>query len=501
MSDNQKRARTDLPVDVDGGDTTSSQQRQPQPSSKLLDEILRKEGLTKAEFFDTIWQKEAKVFAYSKSTPRSVPLASESGAVTWNDELMQQQPLDEIVRQSWNILSDLLQTANEEQLTHIINSNPSSDFQRPIIFQNLAPQDPERIQSTYGNSLFHPYLDGNSIVLNHGDLLSPWIAAMCQDLQNSFPHAYANCYITPPNSQTAPPHADDRDVLIFQVVGSKNWKVYSKIPIPYPYPHEQVGKEGLEVPPDVLKGPLGISTTLYPGDVLYMPRGFVHEASCSEQHNSFHITVALATHDWTLAGIFSLATQQLLTTPATPQSLEYRKSLLPTCTDPSVLQTHVDDVFDLLKERITGESILQNLSSKMENHNRRAFTERMRRIHKARFPITVSENAHPIDCVGPNAAGRVTFQSVIRAATPEEKARVVENAFTTNGEPRGLNVREAIGDSIATIVSGIKLNPTQSFRVVELRSLLSEQPNPLVCDLTLLCLVKRCVELGAVAVV
>lgn len=98
-----------------------------------------------------------------------------------------------------------------------------------------------------------------------------------------------------------------------------------------PYPSEQVGKDHLEVPCEVLDsqntrmlqtlraGPtlLGLWKTLllkrtwehdnkpkrgswvfmfWPGDVLYVPRGFVHEAKTSSL-SSLHLTVAIPTFE------------------------------------------------------------------------------------------------------------------------------------------------------------------------------------------------------------
>ena len=41
---------------------------------------------------------------------------------------------------------------------------------------------------------FAAYLDGCSVVINHADGQSPWLAALCDDLQQggTFPHACAN---------------------------------------------------------------------------------------------------------------------------------------------------------------------------------------------------------------------------------------------------------------------------------------------------------------------
>jgi ribosomal protein L16 Arg81 hydroxylase len=461
-------------------------------SSQALNSIL-KNKMTQAEFFNEAWQQKAVVFPFSGTRHPDSSSITGGGDGRWNEDRMQEAVLEEIVHQGWHILTQILEQPRPEQ-----SSSSEVESQTPLIFQNRDLQHPDKIRSMYGHSLFTPYLDGCSVVLNHADLLSPWIAALCENLQKSFPHAYANCYLTPPGSQAVPPHADDRDVFVLQLVGSKSWRVYGTVPVPYPYPDEQVGKEGIPVPPSVLEGPLSLATTLEPGDCLYMPRGYVHEAHCQEKL-SFHITIALATHDWTLAGIISAATKHILT-----RVVDYRKSILPTHSDPKVLQAQVDSAMTMIQERVTAESILSNLHSKLDKHNRRAFSLRMKCIHEARFPPVVAATtrmtttvATAYSNVGPLAAEKTTFTTVIRAATAEERAHI---ASAMNSEPRGLNVREEMADSIMGIISKIKVDPTIRIRVIDLRSLDPAPANPLVCDLTLLSLAKRCVELGALAV-
>ena len=58
-----------------------------------------------------------------------------------------------------------------------------------------------------------------------------------------------------------------------------------------PYPSEQVGKDGLLVPEQTLSRP-SLRLTLRAGDVLYLPRGLVHEAR-TQQQASLHVTVAV----------------------------------------------------------------------------------------------------------------------------------------------------------------------------------------------------------------
>ena len=52
-----------------------------------------------------------------------------------------------------------------------------------------------------------------------------------------------------------------------------------------------------------------VETTLKRGDVLYVPRGFVHAATCGEEP-SLHATVAVATYDWTWAKLCASAAEE-----------------------------------------------------------------------------------------------------------------------------------------------------------------------------------------------
>jgi ribosomal protein L16 Arg81 hydroxylase len=592
LNNNNSDGSHPQPEHLPGTSTTSNVENKPIESLVLQSILLTSHRSTCEEFFERIWQNQPYLMKKNvfqkedgscaiggQAFPRPPIEASTGGNGVWRDDKMKTTPWDEMVYQGWTILSSILETASSGSVgtTTTTMQGPHDDDEVPLVLRNLEVLPREDILALYGTSLFSSYLDGCSIVLNHADLLSPYIAALCEDLQHSFPHAYANSYLTPPNSQTVPPHADDRDVLIFQLVGSKDWQVYETIPVVYPYPHEQVGKGGVPVPPEVLDGPVTLSVRLEPGDVLYMPRGMVHQARSTPDCPSFHITVALATHDWTLAGNLGRAIQRRLTTV-----VDYRRSLLPmtsiataAASPVDMLQKKIDAILEGIRQEITATSILSDISERIESHNRRAFTRRASSIHKARIEAmdqydngsnssnsssaTTSDNErnvrqvrqrksnyskkevdhHPsdsvMDCiVGPIAAKTVTYRTMIRAATVEERAYAQNKLMTSSSPPstscggigmmhppttstnttpqqqqqqqqqhqppRGLNVREEIGDSIMEIISKVKADATQSYSVVELKRLMVGHYTVLVCDLSLLCLTKRAVELGAFAI-
>ena len=85
-----------------------------------------------------------------------------------------------------------------------------------------------------------------------------------------------NSYLTPPGgAQGLAPHWDDVDVWVVQVEGRKHWTVY-----------ERRGENTDAVAPSgdlargsrFVSGRVELEAVLSPGDVLYIPRGTVHQA-------------------------------------------------------------------------------------------------------------------------------------------------------------------------------------------------------------------------------
>lgn len=503
-------------------------------SSAVLESVVGRNNMRIPDFFDKAWQQTPILFQSGKMANMAAlpPPPSSGGYGKWREGPMDSGDLwNEMVHQGWSILSNLLERS-EARLRAVHQQDPipidgggssdDSDAELPILFRNQQPIPPEEV----GHSLFAAYLDGCSVVVNHADLQNPHIAALCLDLQRSFPHAYANVYCTPPGSQAVPAHADDRDVLVFQLVGRKIWTVYQNVPIPFPYPHEQVGKDGLVVPRAVLEGPtvkFPEDGCLYPGDVLYLPRGMVHRARAQPDALSMHITVALATHDWTLAENLGRAVQRRLQrvvehrTSLLPLPSSYMSSTLPSPTtkvreeEVNRIQTMIDQIVDNVRREVTARAMLEEMTTRIENHNRRAYPLRMKLIHRARVATLEAATTTTINQKGvymdPSVAKTVTFTSLIRAATPVERQKVINHSdgstpIPTSNAPvgRGLQVREDVADGIMEIIAHVKAHPTHSYCVADLLHLMA-QPNPMICDLTLLSMVKRAVELGAFVVV
>ena len=145
------------------------------------------------------------------------------------------------------------------------------------------------------------------------------VATLVRELRAVVPHVFCNMYLTPPHARAVDAHADDRDVVVIQLKGRKRWRVQLKDPpVPFPVTDEQVGKGGREVPDGTLRAAdpsCTLTATLEEGDVLYIPRGFVHEAATGDDAPSLHLTLAVPTHDWSWAATASRVLEQLKQAP------------------------------------------------------------------------------------------------------------------------------------------------------------------------------------------
>ncbi|KAJ8309443.1 hypothetical protein KUTeg_014317 [Tegillarca granosa] len=97
----------------------------------------------------------------------------------------------------------------------------------------------------------------------------------------------ANVYLTPAGTQGFAPHFDDIEAFILQLEGKKHWRLYSPRTDSETLPRYSSGNfkdEGLGEPI--------LEVTLEPGDLLYFPRGTIHQGRTLEDNHSLHITVS-----------------------------------------------------------------------------------------------------------------------------------------------------------------------------------------------------------------
>jgi ribosomal protein L16 Arg81 hydroxylase len=132
---------------------------------------------------------------------------------------------------------------------------------------------------------------GATIVLQGLHLHHAPLARFARELEQDLGHsAQVNAYYTPRAAQGLPVHHDTHDVVCLQVAGEKRWLVYE--------PALELPLKGQRYRPE-LGGPSEpvLDVTLGPGDTLYLPRGWLHQALTSES-DSLHLTVGLSTYTW-----------------------------------------------------------------------------------------------------------------------------------------------------------------------------------------------------------
>lgn len=117
------------------------------------------------------------------------------------------------------------------------------------------------------------------------------LRAFCNALHELLGHpTQTNLYLTPADAQGFSPHYDSHDVFVLQVHGSKLWKIYEST-IELPDKALAFEKEGF-VPGRVID-----EFVLEQGDLLYIPRGLVHDAYTTDS-SSLHITLGLLGYTW-----------------------------------------------------------------------------------------------------------------------------------------------------------------------------------------------------------
>jgi lysine-specific demethylase/histidyl-hydroxylase NO66 len=129
--------------------------------------------------------------------------------------------------------------------------------------------------------IFEEFRAGATIVFQglHRSCLP--LTRFCRALELDLSHAVqANAYVTPAGSRGLGVHYDTHDVFVLQLAGSKAWSIYPPV-LEDPLPSQPWKGTAADAGEPIM------SVELQAGDVLYVPRGFLHSARAQE---------ALSTH-------------------------------------------------------------------------------------------------------------------------------------------------------------------------------------------------------------
>ncbi|RNF18893.1 lysine-specific demethylase NO66 [Trypanosoma cruzi] len=218
-------------------------------------------GKTQKEFFRHYFEKRPLHFSHGAAT-HFTEVQDGLPAVKWSTELMLQLTAEKSLSYTTDInivRFDAVQKkrvpfrsegiVTEKEMKHSMRKGWSVRFLRP-----------------------HEYIVENSAVLA---MLEEVFACSCG----------LNSYWTPANSQGFAPHYDDVDVFLLQLEGEKEWRLYDppeRVDVLSRHSSEDYNPEELPKPTQIFR--------LVPGDVLYMPRGTVHQGRTYNHAHSLHVT-------------------------------------------------------------------------------------------------------------------------------------------------------------------------------------------------------------------
>ncbi|EHB13945.1 MYC-induced nuclear antigen [Heterocephalus glaber] len=167
----------------------------------------------------------------------------------------------------------------------------------------------------------------------------------------------SNVYITPAGSQGLPPHYDDVEVFILQLEGEKHWRLYPPtVALACEYSVEYEARLGAPTHEFMLK----------PGDLLYFPRGTIHQADTPPGlAHSTHVTISTyQNNSW---GDFLLDTISGLVFDTAKEDVELRSGIprqLLMQVETSGVATRLSSFLRTLADRLEGTKEL--LSSDMK---------------------------------------------------------------------------------------------------------------------------------------
>jgi ribosomal protein L16 Arg81 hydroxylase len=142
-------------------------------------------------------------------------------------------------------------------------------------------------------ALWRAFDDGATLVLQAlhrtWEPVADLVAALGAELGHP---VQANAYVTPPQNRGFDAHYDVHDVFVLQIQGTKRWLVHEPV---FPDPlRDQPWTDHRAAVAEAARGEPAVDAVLEPGDVLYLPRGWLHSAR-AQGEPTVHLTLGVHT--------------------------------------------------------------------------------------------------------------------------------------------------------------------------------------------------------------
>jgi ribosomal protein L16 Arg81 hydroxylase len=188
--------------------------------------------------------------------------------------------------QRMNALLAIRSHWTEANIKLIINSRP---VYPSLYFEDVeTPEGPvKRASAAKVGALL---ASGASLVANSVEDVSPEIRAVGSALAEQFSgKAGANIYCSFEGVQAFASHCDLHEVFAIQCEGEKSWNIYENRALA---PVQPLLGDDAQAIIDSVKGKVAMQVRMQPGDLLYIPRGYYHDALASRAA-SLHVTLAV----------------------------------------------------------------------------------------------------------------------------------------------------------------------------------------------------------------
>ena len=140
--------------------------------------------------------------------------------------------------------------------------------------------------------IFTEYMSGATVTLPGLHRTWPPLGRLCTRLESELDHSvHTNAYLTPPRASGFTPHYDTHEVFVLQIAGVKHWRIYPP-PLTLPHRSQTFSPDRYELPGTPL-----MEFDLAAGDLLYLPRGYVHTTTARES-SSAHVTIGITVYTW-----------------------------------------------------------------------------------------------------------------------------------------------------------------------------------------------------------
>ena len=374
----------------------------------LFESLLAPSGISADEFYQNYWEKKPLLVAKPK-----VSFATDSGSgsgkagashdhKTRLDSILSKKDIETMMAKC------SLRYGRELNVTRYADAGDGSKTKRRITLD----LPPKRVKKKSGKSSSNGQEeDVQPVVADPKDVWANFasgctVRLLCPHLHSDSVHSLlstlelefgcmvgSNAYLTPGgDSQGFAPHYDDIEAFILQLEGRKRWRVYpppNKAEMLPRFSSRDYTEEDMEGTAPV------IDTVLEPGDILYMPRGWIHQAHTPPSRggqgdggHSLHLT-ASAMQQWAWADLLDIIMPEALeAATASETSTSLREGL------PRNFVNYMGAMYDTSNDDDAPEGLKQADAAKRDEMDEDEYEELVRQRKMKRMQDKFREEAN-----------------------------------------------------------------------------------------------------------